>query len=343
MPYRSGTMASTRPARACGQAERLSHGRAAPDPRRLAQTLGIPAEAVSTVEVLSERHGQRLWRLIAGSRSYVLKWLPPAAARVELSAYRLLHFMGVPTVALLASNEQALLLDDVARSDTWRLAIEQDAADPGVARALAAWYRSFHDAGVALVAHGVAPAYLRRESDALEPTALQDAGRRLGLDGEPGWDRAVAAVPALRAALERCETTLNHNDFFWTNLALARRGDRALVFDYHLLGIGTRASDVRNVTSSLATDAAEAFREAYGPLDETAVRLDRPLATLHALVVAARLPAVPRWAETSLDEVRRGDLDVALDAALALVAYDDAPVTPLPHGRAREGMRRRRP
>lgn len=336
-------MASSRPVVAPGRSERCSRERAAPDPRRVAQSLGIPADAVSTVEVLSERHGQRLWRLGAGSRSFVLKWLPLAAARVEVGAYRLLHFMGVPTLALLASNEQALLLDDVERSDIWRLANEQDAADEDVARALAAWYRTFHDAGAALVAHGVAPAYLRRESGALERAALQTAGRRLGLDCEPGWGRALAAVPPLRAALERCETTLNHNDFFWTNVALARRGDRALVFDYHLLGIGTRAGDVRNVTSSLATDAAEAFREAYGPLDEAAVLLDRPLATLHALVVAARLPAVPRWAEASLEEVRRGDLDAAVEAALPLVANHDAPGAPLPYRRARQGMRRRGP
>lgn len=89
MPYRSATMTSSRPALACGRAERLPKARVAPDPRRLAQTLGIPADAVSTVEALSERQGQRLWRPIDGQRSYVLEWLPQVAARVELGAYRL--------------------------------------------------------------------------------------------------------------------------------------------------------------------------------------------------------------------------------------------------------------
>ena len=103
----------------------------------------------------------------------------------------------------------------------------------------------------------------------------------------------------------------------WTNLALSREQPvRAIVFDYHLLGIGPAASDCRNVASSPRAGAAGAFWDTHGPVDEQEVVLDAPVAVLYALSVAVQLPRLPRWARPLVREARDGDLERSLRKAL---------------------------
>ena len=106
------------------------------------------------------------------------------------------------------------------------------------------------------------------------------------------------------------DETLTFNDFHWTNLALSRNEKpiRAVVFDYHLLGLGLRYSDCRNVTGSLRPDAADAFWSAYGETDPEEKILDDLTAPLYVLVEAFRRPKFPSWAEQSLKLAKIGEI-----------------------------------
>jgi hypothetical protein len=271
---------------------------------------------------LSEGHGHRLWRIAAGEQSYVLKWFP-TGDRGETEAYRLLRELGVPTLPVHGAAEDALLLEDLETSPAWRLATEEDVTDPRVGRAVARWYQVFHRQGATLTARpGGPPGFLAREIDCLDPDSLHAAGCRLDLEDRPGWRLALEHIDALKGAMRALPETLNYNDFYWTNLALSRSPtpvQQAIVFDYHLLGIGVRFSDCRNVAGSLRDDAVAAFWEEYGPLDEREEILDRPLATLVALVTASRMPTFPRWASASREQVLRGGLERDLLAAMEWV------------------------
>lgn len=253
----------------------------------------------------------------------MLKWFPPGhPGAVEVEAYRLLRALGVPTLPVHGLAQDALLLGDLATSADWRLASEEDVADPTVGRAVARWYRALHRQGADLLARpGGLPAFLGREVDCLDPASLRATGRRLGLEAQPGWRLAIAHVEELKAALRALPETLNYNDFYWTNLALSRTPTdvpRAIVFDYHLLGIGPRYSDCRNVAGSLAGEAVVAFWQEYGPVDPREEVLDRPASTLVGLVTAAQRERFPRWAQASLERVRDGGLERDLQAALNL-------------------------
>jgi len=292
-----------------------------PDPRQIIQDLDLDLAAVQGCETVSERHGHALWRVVTGERSYVLKWLGEGHGRVEIEGYRLLQDLGVPTLPLYGSSDEALLLEDLARSDTWRLAAEADVAQARVGRAVARWYRLFHDAGEALLSQGSPSNFLAREIDVLDPETVLLTGRALGLADLPVWGLAADHVELLKGAAARLSLTLNYNDFYWTNLALSRREAReleAIVFDYHLLGMGMRYSDVRNVRFSLSGAAVPAFQEAYGPLDLREQILDRPLATLYNLYTAARMADFPSWAEHSRERVMTGALERDLREAIAL-------------------------
>lgn len=291
---------------------------------RVAEQLGLDRGQVQAVVPLSERHGHALWRIVTARQSYVLKWFPPGDVRAtEMQAYALLRQLGVPTLPVHAVADDALLLEDLAASFEWRLASQEDVACAAVGRAVARWYRVFHRRGAELLARpGGAPSFLRREIDRLDGDSIHAAGRHLALEGQAGWRLAMAQIEALKAAMRALPETLNYNDFYWTNLALSRTPGserQAIVFDYHLLGIGVRFSDCRNVAGSLAGDAVAAFWQEYGPPDKREEILDRPLAALVALVTAARLSTFPRWALSSRDHVLCGGLERDLMAALELV------------------------
>lgn len=292
-----------------------------PEPLPIVRDVGLDPAAVERIDLISERHGHAVWRVLAAERSYVLKWLGPGPGRVEVEGYRLLQDLSVPTLPFYGSSDEALLLEDLDRSREWRLADPSDLTVAEVGRAVAGWYRVFHDAGEAFLSDGNRPGFLTMESDVLDPETVIAAGRALRLSGLSVWELAADQVELLKAAVERLSLTLNYNDFYWTNLALSRpRGGEleALVFDYHLLGVGMRYSDVRNVLSRLTGRAAGAFREAYGPIDPREKVVDRPLATLHSLAMAAQMTDFPRWARSSRERVIRGDLEKDLMEAIPL-------------------------
>ena len=286
--------------------------------------LGIPAGEVRRVESISVRPGHRLYRILTHRCSYVLKSFLRNAPANEIRGYSLLRQLGVPTIRVVAKTGTDLLLEDLTCSDTWRLATESDVSERSVGEAVARWYWHFHQKGSSLAESGVGlPPFLKREEDLLNPAAIVSAGRDLGLLRIDSWRLAADHIELLKLGLASFGTTLNYNDFHWTNLALSRKsgpGMEAIVFDYDLLGIGTRYSDFRNVVGSLSGEAVTGFREVYGSVEPGEQTLDRPLATLYALVSAARMATFPEWAEGSRQAVLNGnfrtDLLRAVDLAI---------------------------
>lgn len=188
---------------------------------------------------------------------------------------------------------------------------------------MAGWYRALHAAGRSVLAdpRGV-PDFLHREADDLDAAAVLQTGARLGLAGEPAWRLAAEQIEALKRAMRALPETLTYNDFHWTNLALSRQArpvPRAVVYDYHLLGIGPVYSDCRNVGSALRGAARAAFWAAYGKVDEREAILDAPVSILSALHVAAQRPELPGWARPLVREVTTGALLTKLQRALALL------------------------
>jgi hypothetical protein len=283
--------------------------------------LGLDPATVARVELIHREHGDRLYRVGWGGRSFVLKWFGKPEQAIELRSYELLGSLGVPTLPVHGRAENALLLEDLAACPTWRLAEAADAGRAETGVAVAEWYLAFHAAGRELLdGRKGAPAWLRREADALDRATVLETGRRLGLEARPVWRLAADHIEELRAAMRALPETLNYNDFHWSNLALSRqRPPRAIVSDYHLLGIGLAASDCRNVVGSLRGEARASFWESYGPVDESEVVLDAPVATLYALSVAAQRSRRPSWARPLVRQARDGELDRSLRKALEIL------------------------
>ena len=280
--------------------------------------LGLNPREVRDLAPVRRSEASRLYRLKIGGKPHILKCFGEKGAR-EPKAYDLLRELRVPTLPVHNSTPSALLLEDLEASPLWRLADERDVESRDVGRAVADWYQYLHVAGRSLVRRG-APDWLEWEWDILTPEAILRMGTVLEMEGNPVWKLAADHLDALRARARKLPMTLNYNDFHWTNLALSRRLPiKAIVFDYHLLGIGLAWSDVRNVTYSLGPAAREAFLDAYGPTHAEERILDEPLSVLHALQVATDRPTIPRWAMACVEKARSGSLLSFLERAVAIL------------------------
>ena len=237
---------------------------------------------------------------------------------VELRAYGLLARLGVPTLRHLVQPPNLLLLEDLERSPRWRLATANDLLAPATGAAVAAWYGALHGAGARLSSEeGGLPDWLLCEAELVTHASVTQAARRLLLEATTGIRAALAALPRLVEAYASLPQTLTYNDFYWSNLALSRADPTtAVVFDLHLLGRGPACADIRNVVGSLGPAAREAFLAGMGPVDPRHAALDRPMATLHGLVVAASRTRVPRWAWPLCQQARDGTLAEQVAAAL---------------------------
>jgi hypothetical protein len=264
-----------------------------------------------------------LYRVVcADGRTLILKWFTEEETATEVSAYALLARCCVPMLPLLGHTERALLLEDLTSSVNWRFAQDQDMEDAAVGAAVARWYRSLHAAGreILLTAPHEA-AFLCRETDVLDQEAMSWTGEKLGLHHQ-AWRLASANAGPLREAMRALPETLNYNDFHWSNLALSRHYDeapQAIVYDYHLLGIGPAYSDYRNVLTALREPAASAFRESYGLVDAREATLDAPISIIVALITAARRSVLPSWAKVCVQAVVDGSFERDLERAMALL------------------------
>ena len=283
--------------------------------------MGLDTSQLRKVESIQKRHGNHLCRITLGSSSYILKVFGNPDASSEVRAYALLKDLGVPTLHTVATTSDALLLEDLEVSNHLRLAKEKDVGKAEVGVALAAWYRALHHAGSRFSTDQAEPSFLRREIEELTPASILDVASRVGGADHSKWDNLADNIDRIKNAAMTLEETLTYNDFHWTNLALSRNEKpiRAVMFDYHLLGVGLRHSDCRNVTYTLGPDAANAFWSAYGDTDPREKVVDDLLAPLHALVEAFRRPKFPSWAEESLKLAKTGKIHCRLERVMEIL------------------------
>jgi hypothetical protein len=264
-----------------------------------------------------------LYRLIYSRQSFVLKCFAHPMQASEVSSYALLAQLDVPTLPVYGRTAHALLLEDLTTSAAWRLATPDDMQRPEVDGAVAVWYRALHEAGQTWLSNSIdVPIWLQREDERLDAAAILQIGAQLQLGIHPVWQLAAEHIEALKQAIRSNPTTLIYNDFHWTNLALSRQAPpnlHAIVFDYHLLGIGMRYSDYRNVSGAFGALAQAAFQAMYGPTDEREAVLDAPVAVLVALQSGLAWPQLPGWALELAQEATSGRLEAKLQRAISLL------------------------
>lgn len=289
--------------------------------------LDVDFDSVRSYQTLYQTAERRLVRLRVGDDWRVLVEGTGTPGRQWL-CYRLLTGLGVPTLPVygMAAGEwgHALLIEDVAGSAVWRAAGPRDAGRWEVGRALGRWYRRLHEAGRTALDDPDA-ARLPREIDLLTPDSLRETARLLGLERYGVWALAARSIDRIRERVAALPQTLVYNDFSIEHLALMDTEAMfdedtpfpAVLFDFGPMGVGPVYADVRNACYNLGEEARTAFLDEYAPaVDPLEKILDRAVAPLVALHVAARMDRLPEWAGQSVGMVLDGELEKALGRAL---------------------------
>ena len=260
--------------------------------------LGIVCDSFS---ILQDKDGVTVARIVSGKKSYVVKCFQKDEHKREMDNYRLLASLAIPTIRVIASTDSALLLEDMDCSLTYRLGIEEDMSDLVVARRIAVWYKQLHSQGYGYVCqHGES---MYDEADYFTLENIVSIKEKTGTQDAPAWLLLEQNYSAINDLLRKARRTITYNDFYYTNMVVAKDKSSALMFDYNLLGKGYAYTDVRNVLSSLSEKAGKAFLDEYGEYDPVEKALDDVVSVVVTLHLACQRDVFPWWAQSLLDEL----------------------------------------
>jgi len=273
------------------------------------QHMNIP---LSTLTLIRNKDGVSVWRVTTSTGSFVMKCFDKPEYRREIINYRILSSLGIPTLKVIAHTDYSLLMEDIEYS-AYRLGTVEDINDLKTAKLIARWYKTLHENG-----REYANTYpLYDECDSLTLNNLRNIQEKTGTGGLPVWRLVEEHFTQIHTAAMSLPRTLTYNDFHFTNLAVARDGSTALVFDYNMLGKGYVYSDIRNVCGHLGNEEArEAFRFVYGSYDKKEVVVDNVVSPLNSLHIACQRKHFPDWGQELLDRVKDGRLLSAVEKLL---------------------------
>lgn len=260
--------------------------------------LGVVCDNFS---ILQDKDGVIVARIASNEKSCVLKCFRKDEHKREMGNYQLLASLGIPTIRVIASTDSALLLEDIDCSPTYRLGIEEDMSDPEGARRIAVWYKLLHSRGYGYVCQSGESMYDEADFFTLENIAC--IKEKTGTQDAPAWVLLEQNYAAINDLLRKARRTITYNDFYYTNMVVAKDKSAALMFDYNLLGKGYAYTDVRNVLSSLSEEAGKAFLDEYGEFDPVEKALDDVVSVVVTLYLACQRDEFPWWAQALLDEL----------------------------------------
>lgn len=264
------------------------------------------------LSLIRQKDGVAVWRVQTESENYVMKYFDKPEYRREITNYKILVSLGVPTLKIIAYTDRSLLMEDIEHS-SYRLGTAEDVNNPKIAVLIADWYKKLHENGREYAnAH---PLYDECDCLTLENIkVIQDKTNTANLSV---WQMIEDNFSKIQSAVAILPRTLTYNDFHYTNLVVSRDETAALVFDYNMLGKGYIYADIRNVIWHFGSEETRAaFLSAYGNFDENEKIVDDVACPLAALHIACERKHFPDWGNSLLPMVKDGRLQLAVEKLL---------------------------
>jgi hypothetical protein len=278
--------------------------------------LGLPNINHIDLQEIQNKDGIYLFRIAYENKHYVLKYFLNDEYKREIKNYSILKELNIPTIKVYAYTDKALLLEDLGKSKKYRLGKESDLMDIEVAKELAAWYIDLHNKGAKYISKNGGNFY--RELDVVTKENIDLIKNNSNTRDNKVWDLIYHNYDLIFTKIGNLEETLTYNDFYWSNLAVSNYKKEAIMFDYNLLGVGFRYSDIRNVCSSLSEEAGKVFIEEYGAINEDEKIIVEGISILVTLIFAYKRPKFPSWALESLHAIHSGKLEKSIERILDL-------------------------
>jgi len=260
--------------------------------------MGIPYNSLS---LLQDKDGVMVARIKNTTHSYIIKCFLNEEFKREIMNYRILSSLGIPTIQILAATDSSILLEDIACSSVYRLGMKDDLNNPTVAKCIAIWYKQLHKQGYDYAAlHGEG---LYDEADFFTLENINEIKEKTNTQKAPAWEMLEQNFATINQILRSTRKTLTYNDFYYTNLIVAKDFSSAMMFDYNLLGKGYVYADLRNVVSALSPKAKNAFLSEYGTFDSLETAIDDVVCPIITLHLACQRKHFPNWAMSCIDDI----------------------------------------
>ena len=261
--------------------------------------LNIP---YSTIDLIQNKDGVIVARVQNGTTSYIIKYFQNDDYKREIKNYQLLKTLNIPTVNVFGFTDSTILMEDVSQNDVFRLATNEDLNDVVVASKIAEWYKLLHTNSEDFTKENLAELY--DETDFITKENIEFIKEKTGTQNLPVWRLINDNFDVIVSKIRSLPRVLTYNDFYYTNLIVAKDKTSAFMFDYNLLGKGYVYSDIRNVCYSLGEDAKNAFLETYGEFDKSEIIVDDVASVLVTLYHACKRKNFPSWANSVLNELK---------------------------------------
>jgi len=263
-----------------------------------------------SIELIREKDGIYVIRIFINNKHYILKCIEKEEYKREINNYLILKNLGIKTIDLIDYTDSSLLMEDITYSDKYRLAKKEDLNNEKVITSIAKWYKQFHTLGIDYVNKYGANMYM--ESDCFTLENIDYIMQKTNTNDNITWNVLIIQFNDLKKILDNSVKTFNYNDFYYTNMIVAKDCTEAFMFDYNLLGKGYVSADIRNVTVKLNSTLKDVFLKAYGEFNYQEMLLDEIIGTIVDLYYACQLREFPEWGNEALEKITSGKIQDVL-------------------------------
>lgn len=262
------------------------------------QRMNVPYD---NIKLLRNKNGVIVTRISYHNQSYVFKYFEKEEFRREINNYKILTALHIPTIRIFDVSDKAILMEDINISEKYRLGCEHDSHDPEIAALIGKWYQLLHKKGYQYILTN--QNYLYDENDLVTLDMLKGIKYKTNTEYLPIWKLLEENIEVILRELSQMKRTITYNDFYYTNLIVAKDHSSAFMYDYNLLGKGYAYADIRNVCSSLTDDTKQSFLASYGSYDHKEQLMDDVVSVLISLHMACQREVFPNWAKSMVAEL----------------------------------------
>ncbi len=253
-------------------------------------------------DIIQNKDGIIVAKVQSDKKAYIIKYFQNEDFKREIKNYQLLNALNIPTVKVFGFTDSAILMEDVSQSDIFKLATKEDLDDVAIASKIAEWYKLLHTRSKDYYKENIAELY--DETDFITKENIEYIKEKTDTKDLPVWKLIDDHFDVIVSKIKSIPRVLTYNDFYYTNLIVAKDKTSAFMFDYNLLGKGYVYSDIRNVCSSLGEDAKKAFLTTYGEFDKKEIIIDAVASVLVTLYHAYQRKTFPAWANFALNIIK---------------------------------------
>ncbi|MBQ6862996.1 MAG: hypothetical protein IJO14_02035 [Clostridia bacterium] len=210
---------------------------------KIKQELKILNIPYGTITLIHNKDGVIVARVRSDTKSYIIKYFQNEDFKREIRNYQLLDVINIPTVKVFGFTDSAILMEDVSESDFFRLATKEDLDDVVIASKIAEWYKLLHTSSKNFVKENITELY--DETDFITRENIEFIKSKTGTQSLPVWKIINDSFDIIVSKIRSLPRVLTYNDFYYTNLIVAKDKSSAFMFDYNLLGKGYVYSDIR--------------------------------------------------------------------------------------------------